>query len=127
MKFILFFYLLSLAVITGAVVAGDEITGSDTYSQYLKNSAVELQQEPIQHDKLPSEVRKSFSESAFGDKIISQAYIIPTSTASSLIDYFVKDDASTEQMYLLTLSAEQDEMNTVLKFTSKGELVNVLN
>lgn len=127
MRFILFFYLLSLSVITGAVLAEDYITESDFYRQYLNNSSVEALHQPIQYEELPTEVMKSFSKSAFGDKMISQAYIIPASNASKLINDVMLDKPSPEKMYLLTLANEQDGMRTTLKFTSQGELVNVLN
>lgn len=129
MKFILFFYLLSLSVITGAVLSEDYITESDFYRQYLENSSIKASHQPIQYEELPSEVIKSFSESAFGDKMISQVYIIPASDASKLFNDVVMNETAPEKMYLLTLATEteQDETGTILKFNSQGKLVNVQN
>jgi hypothetical protein len=126
MKFILFFYLLSLSVITGFVLAEDYITDSDFYQEYMRGKAFELQQEPIHHDDVPTEVMKGFSESAFGDKIISQAYIIPAST-SNLIAALVNEKEDPKETYVLTLAADSNQMNTILKFDRKGKLINVFN
>ncbi len=125
MKFVLFFYLMSLTVITGAILAEDAITDSGFYRQYFSVQETVVGQQPIQYNELPSEVLQGFSKSTFGDKSISQAYVVPASAAPSLLYNFVLNNTPPKKIYLLTLANEHYEISTKLKFTGSGKLINV--
>lgn len=127
MKFILFFYLLSLSAITGFLLAEDYIIESDFYRQYLSADTMEVKQQPIRNADLPSEVIQSFSDGAFGDKIITQAYKIPASSGSELIDRMVNNQHVPEDTFVLLLASDSNNINTTLKYSRTGELINVLN
>lgn len=127
MKFILFFYLLSLSAITGFLIAEDYILMSDFYRQYLSANTMEVEQQPIRNTDLPSEVIQSFSEGAFGDKIISQAYKIPASSGSELIEQMVNHRQVSEDTFVLMLASDSNNISTTLKYSRTGKLINVLN
>lgn len=127
MKFILFFYLLSLSAITGFLLTEDYITDSEFYQQYLSGDTIEVQHLPIRNAEVPSEVMQSFSQGAFGDKIISQAYKVPAAPGSKLIDRLVNGQPSPEDIYVLSLAADSNDTSTKLEYSRKGKLINVLN
>jgi len=127
MRFILFFYLLSLTVIIGFVLAEDTVVDSDFYQEYLaaKEISTALQEEPIRRTDIPSKVMKSFAESPFNDKVISQAYKIPASTASNLISALIDNAEKSEETYVLALAGENERMYR-LRYNRHGELINVV-
>lgn len=127
MKFILFFYILSLSAITGFLLADDQITGSDFFQQYLSGDDTVVEQQPVPSTDLPSEVIKSFSDGAFGNKIISQAYMIPATTDSVMTDQWGNSHELPGETYVLLLAADSNHTNTTLKYSSTGKLINVTN
>jgi hypothetical protein len=127
MRFILFFYILSLSAITAFLLTEDYITDSEFYQQYLTDDTLAVQQFPIQNADVPSEVMQSFSEGAFGDKIISQAYKIPASPGYELIDRLVNNQRTPEDTYVLLLASDSNNISTTLKYSRTGKLINVLN
>jgi hypothetical protein len=127
MKFILFFYVLSLLVITGFLLADDQITGSDFFQQYLSGDDTTVEQRPIPPTALPSEVMQSFSEGAFGNKVISQAYVIPATTDSIPMNQWVSGYDFSGETYVLLLAADSNHTSTTLKYSNAGKLINVEN
>jgi len=124
MRFILFFYVLCLAVISGFVVAGDQLTDSAFYKEYLTGRIDQLQQESIQTSDLPTEVMRSFFEGPFKDKDIAHAYRLPSSYNNLLSRFFYQ---SSQEVYVLTLAENRKLINTKLKYSSKGKLINVID
>ena len=127
MKFILFFYILSLSAITGFLLADDQITGSDFFQEYLSGDDAVVEQQPIPRTDLPSEVIQSFSDGVFGNKIISQAYMIPATTDSVLTDQWGNSHDFSGETYVLLLAADSNHTSTTLKYSSTGKLINVTN
>lgn len=131
MKFILFFFLVSVVSIAGFVLAEDRITDSDFYQNYLHTSqAVDQEAEfkPIKASELPADVLESFANGPFGKYNISQAYLIPAEKASNWITHIVKDYAqqkTSEETYLLALNGK--ESKTQLRFSKKGKLIRIIN
>jgi len=127
MKFILFFYVLSLTVIISTVIAGDTIADTSFYHQYLESTSAKSLQEPIQYNQLPKEVLDGFSKSSFSNILISNAYVVPSHETEGLITKFLPEQAS-GKTYIIRLANHQRGQNqTTLKFTSNGDLIHVLN
>jgi hypothetical protein len=130
MKFILFFFLVSVVSITGFVLAEDKITDSDFYQNYLHAPQVierEVDFKPIKASELPSDVLESFANSPFGKHTISQAYLVPAEKASNWIARVVKDYSTqniSEETYLLALNGKKTQ--TQLRFSKKGKLIKII-
>lgn len=85
MKFILFFYLLSLSVITGFALVEDLIVDSEFYQHYLENNQSEIQQESFELNNIPKKILESFADGSIDKKTtvhsqsLSQShFFIPT-------------------------------------------------
>ena len=124
MRFILFFYVLCLTVISGFVIAGDQLTDSAFYEEYLSGKVEQLQREPIQTSDLPTEVMRSFFESPFKDKNIAHAYRVPAADNNLLSQFFYQ---STQEVYVIALAESSKKVATKLKYNSKGKLINVID
>lgn len=131
MKFMQFFFLVSVVSIIGFMLAEDKITTSDFYQNYLHNDAQVLEKDaelkPINASELPSVVMESFANSPFGKHTISQVYLVPAKEASDLLSHIVNhsfEDAS-EETYLLSLKDKKAE--TRLRFSKSGKLIKVIS
>lgn len=131
MKFMQFFFLVSVVSIISFVLAEDKITTSDFYQNYLHEDSQVLEQDaelkPINASELPSVVMESFANSPFGKQTISQVYLVPAKEASDLISQIVSysfQDTS-EETYLLSL--KDKKAKTQLRFSKSGKLIKVIS
>ncbi|MFP4088898.1 MAG: hypothetical protein ACLFUB_13285 [Cyclobacteriaceae bacterium] len=126
MKFILFFYILSLMVITGLVLGEDTIVESSFYQEYMTDEFVVQENKTlIEKEDIPGAVLQSFAKSPFGELDIKKVYTIPSSASKHWIDYLMISNRVNNEVYVLALADQPN--STQLHFDEQGKLINVEN
>lgn len=131
MKFIKFFYLLSLTAIIASILAQDAIVQTSFFKNYLDESVEETSRSLIHTSEIPEEVIKGFMESPFKDLSIREVYKVEGQVMEMPIwvqNVINKPESETKTSYVLAVADNINQnVKTVLSFSHHGKLLNIEN
>lgn len=128
MKFIKFFYLISLFAIISAALAGDVIVQTEFFKKYLDENVQETKRNVIHASEIPSEVMQGFLQSPFKDFSIQKVYKVEDHAVELPVwtqNIVRQEKENTKAFYMLALAENINQnVTAVLSFTPQGKLLN---
>ncbi len=127
MKFIKFFFLLSLAAIIAAASMQDVIVQTSFFKNHLDKNLATLSRRTIDVSEIPAEVMKSLMESPFSHLSIQEIYVeedaSPASMLTPVADHFLPGSIA---LYVVALTDYVGHpIKATLSFNPQGKLMGV--